>query len=69
MKYIPHTPDDIRAMLDVIGVSSLEDLYAEVPEELKLHRELDIPQSKSEIEVRRIIRAMADKNRDRKSVV
>lgn len=63
MKYIPHTPDDIRAMLDVIGVSSLEDLYAEVPEELKLHRELDIPQSKSEIEVRRIIRVMADKNR------
>lgn len=63
MKYIPHTPNDIRAMLDVIGVSSLEDLYAEVPEELKLHRELDIPQSKSEIEVRRIIRAMADKNR------
>ena len=63
MKYIPHTPDDIRAMLDVIGVSSLEDLYAEVPEELKLQRELDIPQSKSEIEVRRIIRAMADKNR------
>ena len=63
MKYIPHTPDDIRAMLDVIGVSSLEDLYAEVPEELKLHRELDIPQSKSEIEVRRIMRAMADKNR------
>ena len=63
MKYIPHTPDDIRAMLDVIGVSSLEDLYAEVPEELKLHRELDIPQSKSEIEVRRIIRAMDDKNR------
>ena len=63
MKYIPHTPDDIRAMLDVIGVSSLEDLYAEVPEELNLHRELDIPQSKSEIEVRRIIRAMADKNR------
>ena len=63
MKYTPHTPDDIRAMLDVIGVSSLEDLYAEVPEELKLHRELDIPQSKSEIEVRRIIRAMADKNR------
>ena len=63
MKYIPHTPDDIRAMRDVIGVSSLEDLYAEVPEELKLHRELDIPQSKSEIEVRRIIRAMADKNR------
>ena len=32
-KYFPHTPDDIQAMLDVIGVSSLDDLYAEVPEE------------------------------------
>lgn len=62
-KYFPHTPDDVRSMLDVIGVSSLDDLYAEVPEELKLHRELDIPSAKSEIEVRRTIEALADANR------
>ena len=49
MKYFPHTPDDIRQMLEVIGVNSLDDLYAEVPEELKLHRELQIPEAKSEI--------------------
>ena len=47
MKYFPHTPDDIRQMLEVIGVNSLDDLYAEVPEELKLHRELQIPEAKS----------------------
>ncbi len=62
-KYFPHTADDIQKMLDVIGVSSLDDLYAEVPEELKLHRDLDIPAEKSEIEVRRIIEALAAANR------
>ena len=58
-KYFPHTPDDVQKMLDVIGVSSLDDLYAEVPEELKLHRELNIPTAKSEVEVRRIIEGLA----------
>ncbi len=61
-KYFPHTPDDIQAMLDVIGVSSLDDLYGEVPEELKLHRELQIPSEKSEMEVRRIIEGLAAEN-------
>ena len=28
MKYLPHTSDDIQQMLDVIGVKSLDDLYA-----------------------------------------
>lgn len=63
MKYLPHTSDDIREMLSVIGVDSLDALYAEVPEELKLHRELNIPEAKSEIEVRRIIGELANKNR------
>ena len=40
MKYFPHTDDDIRQMLDAIGVKSLDELYAEVPDELKLHREV-----------------------------
>lgn len=62
MKYLPHTPEDLNEMLKTIGVSSLDDLYAEVPEELKLKKELNIPSAKSEIEVRRIITEMADKN-------
>ena len=63
MKYFPHTPEDISQMLEVIGVKSLDDLYAEVPEELKLHREHNIPAGKSEIEVRRIIGELAAQNK------
>ena len=50
-------------MLDVIGVKSLEELYGEVPEELKLKGELDVPSEKSELEVRRIISDLASQNK------
>lgn len=49
-------------MLQVIGVKSLDDLYAEIPEELKLKRELDIPKAQSEIEVRNTLQQLADSN-------
>lgn len=62
-KYFPHTADDVQQMLDVIGVRTLDDLYAEIPEEIKLHRELNIPSEKSEIEVRNIIRDLAAMNK------
>ena len=63
MQYFPHTSDDIQAMLDVIGVSSLDELYAEIPEELKLHGELHSPSDKSEMEVRQIVGDMAAANK------
>lgn len=62
-KYFPHTPEDIREMLSVIGVSSLDELYAEIPEELKLRRQLDIPAEMSEIEVRNHIQGLAQQVR------
>ncbi len=63
MKYFPHTPDDIEQMLACIGASSLDDLFAEIPEELKLKKALDIPSAQSELEVRRTISALAKKNK------
>lgn len=62
-KYFPHTADDIQQMLDVIGVRSLDELYAEIPEEIKLHGELNLPAEKSEEEVRRIIHDLAAQNK------
>lgn len=62
-KYFPHTADDVRQMLDVIGVNSLDELYSEIPDELKLKRQLDIPSQKSEIEIRNIIGGLAAQNR------
>lgn len=61
-KYFPHTTDDIRQMLDVIGAGSLDDLYAEIPEELKFKKDLDIPEAQSETEVRRTISRLAERN-------
>lgn len=62
MKYFPHTSEDVQEMLKCIGVESLEQLYADVPEELLFKGELDMPTAQSEIEVRKIISEMADKN-------
>ena len=61
-KYFPHTADDVRQMLDVIGVGSLEELYAEVPEELKYQGALNIPSAMSEVEVRNAVRNLAADN-------
>ncbi len=53
-KYFPHTPDDIQRMLDVIGVKSLDDLYADVPAGVRLNTPYDVPEAKSEMEIRRL---------------
>ena len=43
MSYVPHSPDDVRRMLDVIGVASVADLFAQIPQEYLLDRPLDLP--------------------------
>lgn len=62
MKYLPHTQADLQAMLRVVGAASLDELYAEVPDELKFKGELAIPSAQSEIAVRRNLTAMAELN-------
>lgn len=63
MKYLPHTQEDIEQMLQVIGVNTLDDLYSEVPEQLKLNRELNLPSAMSEIEIRNHFQELAEKNK------
>ena len=62
MKYFPHTADDLQQMLKCVGVNSLDELYSEVPEELLFKGELDMPSAMSEVEVRKVINELADKN-------
>ena len=62
-KYIPHTPDDIRQMLDKIGVSSIDDLFADIPASVRLQKEYDLPEAMSEEEIRAYFKALGDKNR------
>ena len=49
MRYHPHTPDDVRAMLDAVGAASLDDLFRSIPKPLRLARALDVPPALDEI--------------------
>jgi len=60
--YLPNTDEDVKVMLDVIGLESTDDLFNSIPEDLRLKKGLDLPKSKSEIEVRRIMNGLAAKN-------
>lgn len=44
MRYVPHTPEDIREMLDVIGADDVSELFAAIPDRLKMDRALDLPE-------------------------
>lgn len=61
-KYFPHTGDDLQAMLRRAGVSSLDDLYADIPEAIRFRQEYQLPESLSEIEVRQAIELLASQN-------
>ncbi len=61
--YFPHTEDDIRQMLDKIGVETLEDLYSDVPQEFIYRKEYDLPDSMSEHEIRQYFENLAKENR------
>ena len=50
--YFPHTDEDIRKMLDRIGVGSLDDLYSDVPSKFLYNEEYALPDAMSEQEVR-----------------
>lgn len=55
MSFIPHTPDDIRAMLDVIGVSTLDALFDEVPSALRIGDLPALPEALSEGQISRLM--------------
>jgi glycine dehydrogenase subunit 1 len=58
MAFIPHTPHDIAGMLEVIGAHSIDDLFDEIPRELRAGT-LGLPPAMSEMEVVRLLRARA----------
>lgn len=64
MPYIPHTEDDVRAMLATIGVESVEDLFAEIPENLRLRRPLNVPSALDEHHLFITLKRLAEKNLD-----
>jgi glycine dehydrogenase subunit 1 len=62
MRYLPHTPQDIKEMLQKIGVEKIEELFSSIPEELKLKRELNLPPALDEITLIKHLEGLSDKN-------
>jgi len=48
MRYLPHTPEEIRAMLAAIGVASIDDLFDPIPKDVQLGRPLAIASATDE---------------------
>ncbi len=51
MRFLPHTDEEIKEMLQVVGVDSLEDLFPTVPENCRPDKEADIPEAMTEWEL------------------
>jgi glycine dehydrogenase subunit 1 len=62
MRYIPNTDTDRQAMLGAMGLTSIEELFSGIPENLRLTRPLDIPRALSEQDMLRHMRALANHN-------
>ncbi len=62
MPYVPHTPEDIQAMLKVIGANSVDDLFSDLPENVRLKEKLDLPDGLCEEEVLRYFQKAAGQN-------
>ncbi|WP_031513494.1 aminomethyl-transferring glycine dehydrogenase subunit GcvPA [Desulfofalx alkaliphila] len=62
MNFIPHTEEDLRQMLTELGVDSIEQLFAEIPREVRLQQTLQIPGPMAEPLLARHLNRLAAKN-------
>jgi glycine dehydrogenase subunit 1 len=63
VRFTPHTDDEVTAMLEVVGRSSLDDLFDSIPSSVRLARPLAIPDGVSEMELVADLRALSAGNR------
>lgn len=61
--YVPNTAAEREEMLKAIGLASMDALYADIPEAVRLNRALELPRGMSEVEVRRVFASLAARNR------
>jgi len=59
MPFIPHTEKDTREMLEVIGANSIDELFDEIPAELRIDHLHGVPEAHNEMEVSRLMRDRA----------
>lgn len=64
MAYTLLATDDRKAMLQAVGAASIEDLLAQIPDDIRLRRPLDIPDALSEQELTTLVGQLAAKNKN-----
>jgi len=62
MRYLPNTDQDRRSMLAAIGAGSVAELFADIPEETRLKRPLELPPPMAEPELRSYLKSLAGQN-------
>jgi len=62
MPFVPHTDEEIKQMLDTIGVSSTEELFDEIPAHLRDTSLKNVPAGCSEMEVARLLQGLAQRD-------
>lgn len=68
-RYIPNTEADGKLMLDSIGAKSIEDLFVDIPVELRLDRKLDIQNPLSELELSSHMKNLSRTNKSTEDLV
>lgn len=63
MSFVPNTEEDRKKMLESIGVTSFEELISQIPDEIKLKKDLNLPARLSEFEVIKVLESFASKNK------
>lgn len=62
MAYLPHTQEDRQSMLAAMGLASVEELFSDIPSELRLKRPLALPDGLSELELTQLMQQLAGRN-------
>ncbi|GED29587.1 MULTISPECIES: aminomethyl-transferring glycine dehydrogenase subunit GcvPA [Brevibacillus] len=61
-RYLPQTDQDKREMLETLGISSIEELFSDIPEEVRFKGALQIPEALSEPELVKYFTGLSNKN-------
>jgi glycine dehydrogenase subunit 1 len=62
MRYLPHSTADREAMFAAIGVNQIDELFADIPADKLLKQPVALPHHKGELEVERVLGALAARN-------
>jgi glycine dehydrogenase subunit 1 len=67
--YIPNTLEDEKLMLKSIGIESVQELFSDIPDDVRFKRELNINASLSELEVQKHMKTLSNKNKGTEDLV